>query len=176
MRKAVLYIAMSLDGYIADQNGGVDWLAGQDSAGERDDSYAQFAQTVDTVIMGWRTYHQIVTELSPGRWVYDGMQCYVITHHKEPSTQQIAFVSTDPCSLIQSLKHDAGKNIWICGGAMLAQQLMQKNLIDIYHISVIPTILGAGTRLFASMEQEMPLRLLQVKDSNGIVEVVYQKR
>ena len=63
MRKIVLFIAMSLDGYIADTDGGVDWLAGQeDDAAESDDSYAEFVNSVDTVIMGWKTYHQIVTE------------------------------------------------------------------------------------------------------------------
>ncbi len=77
MRKIVLFIAMSLDGYIADINGKVDWLAGQDSDVENDDSYADFVKNIDTVIMGWTTYHQIVTELSPGQWVYDNLQSYV---------------------------------------------------------------------------------------------------
>ncbi len=68
MRKIVLFIAMSLDGYIADTDGKVDWLVGQDSDVEGDDSYADFVNNVDTVIMGWTTYHQIVTDLSPGEW------------------------------------------------------------------------------------------------------------
>ena len=72
MRKVILYIAMSLDGYIADQNGNVDWLNEYDSDEdvEGTDSYSLFLDKVDTVIIGYNTYHQIVTELSPEQWVY----------------------------------------------------------------------------------------------------------
>ena len=71
MRKVILYIAMSLDGYIADQNGNVDWLNEYDSDEnvEGTDSYSLFLDKVDTVIIGYNTYHQIVTELSPEQWV-----------------------------------------------------------------------------------------------------------
>ena len=68
MRRIVLYIAMSLDGYLADSAGGVDWLTGQDPAWDGDGGYSDFIRTVDTVIMGRRTYDQITTQLSPGSW------------------------------------------------------------------------------------------------------------
>lgn len=68
MRKIVLYIAMILDGYIADANGGVSWLRGQDPDNESEGSYPEFVRDIDTVVMGWETYHQVITELSP-----DGM-------------------------------------------------------------------------------------------------------
>ena len=70
MRKAILYIAMSLDGYIADARGGVDWLTGDGSEPEHEGSYPAFYNAVDTVIMGHTTYRQITCELSPGHWVY----------------------------------------------------------------------------------------------------------
>lgn len=69
MRKTILYIAVSLDGYIADAAGAVDWLTGHSTAETEFDSYGQFAKTIDTVILGWNTYHQITTELSPGAWI-----------------------------------------------------------------------------------------------------------
>lgn len=84
MRNVVLFIAMSLDGYIADGNGRVDWLMGQDEDAETADSYMDFVKTIDTVIMGWKTYHQVTTELSPGEWVYENLQSYVITHRGLP--------------------------------------------------------------------------------------------
>ena len=75
MKKINLFIAMSLDGYIADEKGGVDWLGGQnndqDIGNDDMDSYSDFITDIDTVIMGWNTYHQIVTELSPNKWIYD---------------------------------------------------------------------------------------------------------
>ena len=176
MRKIVLFIAMSLDGYIADTDGKVDWLVGQDSDVEGDDSYADFVNNVDTVIMGWTTYHQIVTDLSPGEWVYDNLQSYVITHRDCSPKSNVTFVSENPCTLVNSLKQKNGKDIWICGGADIVHQLMQNNLIDKYHISVIPTILGNGIRLFDVIDQKTDLRLITSKNSNGIVELVYQKR
>lgn len=176
MRKTVLFIAISLDGYIADRNGNVDWLVGQDDGAETVDSYAEFEKTIDTVIMGWTTYHQVTTKLSPDHWVYENLHSYVITHRHCPSTDKITFVSTDPCALVSELKGGGGKDIWICGGADIAHQLMRHNLIDTYHISVIPTILGNGTRLFGILEQEIKLRLATVKSSNGITELIYHKK
>lgn len=70
---------MSLDGYIADSKGNVDWLNGQ-SNDDNVDSYSEFAKDIDTVVMGFNTYHQIVTELSPNEWVYSDFKTYVITH------------------------------------------------------------------------------------------------
>lgn len=88
MRKVVLFIAMSLDGYIADEHGNVDWLNGQDMSVENIDTYSVFMRDVDTVIMGWDTYHQIVTELSPTEWIYANLTSYVITHRKLPSKKK----------------------------------------------------------------------------------------
>ncbi len=72
MRNVVLFIAMSLDGFIADSHGNVDWLQGQSDDVETMDTYSVFIKDIDTVVIGWKTYHQIVTELSPEAWVYDG--------------------------------------------------------------------------------------------------------
>ncbi len=176
MRKVVLFIAMSLDGYIADKNGNVGWLTGQDNDVENDDSYAAFEREIDTAIMGRNTYHQIVTELSPEKWVYGNLQSYIITHRKYPSAPNVNFISTDPCTLVNELKSKEGKDIWICGGADIVNQLMQKNIIDKYHISIIPTILGSGIPLFRTIEQEIKLRLIAAKSCNGITELLYEKR
>ena len=70
MKKISLFIAMSLDGYIADSKGSVKWLNGQGTDGDNIDVYSEFVKDIDTVIMGWNTYHQIITELSPDEWVY----------------------------------------------------------------------------------------------------------
>ena len=85
MRKISLFIAMSLDGYIADSKGSVEWLTGQ-SNDDSIDAYSEFVKDIDTVIMGWNTYHQIITKLSPDKWVYDDFTTYVVTHHKEISS------------------------------------------------------------------------------------------
>lgn len=176
MRKAVLFIAMSLDGYIADVNGGVDWLNGQSNDSETADPYAAFAEGIDTVFMGWNTYRQIVTELSPETWIYGDFLTYVFTHRRNSADGEICFTDKNPAELLRELKQKEGKDIWICGGADLAGQLLCADLIDRYDISVIPTLLGKGIRLFGERECEKKLSLVKAQDYNGIVELIYERR
>ena len=100
MRRVVLYLAMSLDGFVADQNGKVDWL----TPFEGEDTYTDFERTVDTIVMGRRTYAQIVTELSPNQWVYPNQTSYVITHEVCLGTEAVRFVDQDPVTLVDTLK------------------------------------------------------------------------
>lgn len=173
MKKVVLYIAMSLDGYIADKEGKVDWLKGQNGNEDMIDTYSDFIKEVDTVVMGWNTYRQIITELSPNQWVYSDLTTYVITHRQLPSTENIKFIQENPCDLVKRLKQEQGKKIWICGGTKIVQALLKEKLIDEYTISVIPTILGAGIRLFGETVKEIELKLLSTFTYNGIVELIY---
>ena len=176
MRKVTLFIAMSLDGYIADKDGGVDWLNGQEEDGENMDTYSEFIKTIDTIIMGWNTYHQVITELSPEEWVSPEQISYVITHREIPSTERIRFTSESPCDLVKRLREEEGNGIWICGGASIVRQLMETDLIDTLHISVIPTLLGDGVRLFGPLEKEQKLRLVKTQSYNGITDLVYEKQ
>ncbi len=176
MRKIVLFIAMSLDGYIADDNGGVDWLKGQSDDDENIDVYSEFVKDIDTVVMGWNTYYQVVTELSPKEWVYKDFTTYVFTHRKKKSSEQMRFTSENPISLLKQLKEKDGKDIWICGGAHIVQQLVNEDMIDKYYISVIPTILGGGIRLFEKTEKEIRLKLYKTQTYNGITDLVYVRK
>ena len=176
MRTIVLFIAMSLDGYIADPAGGVDWLSGQDDSAEDAGPYPAFIRGVDTIIMGYHTWNQITTELSPEEWIYPGQKSYVITHKALPSSETVTFTSEDPCSLVRRLAGEDGKAIWICGGAEIIRQLMKEHMINRYHISVIPTILGNGIRLFSPMEREVKLRLIRAQTWNGITDLIYEPR
>lgn len=176
MRKISLFIAMSLDGYIADADGNVDWLKGQGDGNENIDSYSEFIKDIDTVLMGWNTYHQIVTELAPTEWVYSNLKTYVITHTKQTSSEQICFTNENPIDLLKKLKDKCGKGIWICGGADLVQQIVCEDFIDQYYISVIPIILGSGIRLFDNTKNKIMLKLLKTQTYNGITDLVYTRR
>lgn len=176
MRRVILYIAMSLDGYLADPNGGVDWLTGQDTDLPEEDRYADFEQQIDTVILGWNTYHQIVTELSPERWVYDKLDSYVLTHRACQDRAGITFTDRSLQELVAALRQKPGKDIWLCGGADVIRQAAETDLIDAYRISVIPTILGDGIRLFGKLEHETKLRLVSCSSKNGIAELIYERR
>ena len=176
MKKISLFIAMSLDGYIADSKGGVDWLKGQGSENENIDVYSEFVKNIDTILMGWNTYHQIVTELSPEEWVYSDFTTYVITHNDPISSDKIRFKNMNPVDLVKQLKEENGKDIWICGGANLVQQFVNRDFIDCYYITVIPTLLGSGIRLFENAKHEIKLRLLYTQSYNGMVDLVYGRR
>ena len=195
-RKVILYLAMSLDGFIADKNGGVGWmdLANNGEAFEGDYGYAAFSAEVDTVLMGMTTYRQITQELSPGAWPYVGMECQVFTHGAPPPDANAVFTSEDPaeavrrlkarihftgespCTLAARLKRASGTGIWVCGGAQLARRMMALDLIDVYQLTVMPVILGGGVRLFPPEGPALPLRLTRHTVCNGVVELVYVRR
>ena len=126
--------------------------------------------------MGWNTYHQIVTELSPENWIYNNLTSYIITHRKLPSTKNIQFIQCDPCDVLRKLKQTQGKSIWICGGNNIIQPLVQNELIDEYYISVIPVILGSGIRLFDKIPNMINLKLINTRAYNGIIELIYNVR
>lgn len=176
MKKVVLYIAMSLDGYIADENGQVGWLGGDGSDPENQGSYPEFIKTVDTVVMGYKTYHQVVTELSPDQWVYPDKTSYVLTHRDIKSMEQIIFTDRDIAELVAALKKEAGRDIWICGGASIINQLTNADLIDRYWITVIPTILGQGIRLFEPKGRKIDLELIKTESYNGMTDLIYEQR
>ncbi len=175
MRKLILYIAMSLDGYIADSNGSVDWLVGDGSEPESMGSYHDFYSSIDTVVLGYKTYQQIVTELSPNNWVYADKQSYVITHNSIENTDNIIFTDSDLTKLLADIRKNDGGNIWLCGGASLVTMALQQGLIDEYNITIIPTILGAGTNLFDNISLQK-LKLISTMQYNGIVDLKYTNR
>ncbi|MGL4949466.1 MAG: dihydrofolate reductase family protein [Anaeroplasmataceae bacterium] len=172
MRKVVLYIAVSLDGFIADKNEGVSWIAGDNSDPSNQGSYNDFSNTIDTVILGYKTYNQIITELSVDKWIYDDKKTYVLTSKNITDKHNIYF-KNNLIKLINDLKQDNGKNVWICGGASIVNQLRDYNLIDQYIITVVPTILGEGIKLFENKNYSLNLKLVSTKSYNGFVDLVY---
>ncbi len=176
MRKVIVYIAMSLDGYIATVDDDVSWLGGDGSDADNFGSYPTFIEQIDTVILGRSTYHQIATVLAPNDWPYKGKQSYVLTHKDIADTEEISFTSEALSSLIARIRAKDGKDIWICGGANIINQFHDEGLVDEYHISIIPRILGEGIRLFNKTEHSLELKLKSTMNYNGIVDLVYAKR
>ena len=173
MRDVVLFIAMSLDGFIASPDGGIDWLGGQEDGGSDFGSYERFIAGVSDVVMGYTTYRQLATELLPGAWPYAAQKSYVLTHRNEAAQAGVTFTQEPIEQLLARLKAQSGGEIWLCGGASVAQQAMRLGFIDRYHINVMPTIRGRGIRLFDALEKPIPLKLLSTEHYNGIVDLVY---
>ena len=99
-----------------------------------------------------------------------------MTHSPKASSDKIHFTNEDPALLLKKLRVEGGKGIWICGGANLIQQLVREDMVDCYHITVIPTILGSGIRLFEKTDREIKLKLLKTRSYNGMTDLIYTKR
>lgn len=129
-KKTILYIATSLDGYIAKENGAVDCLLGESNNLNVDNGYDKFYSTIDTVVMGRTTYEQVINELYPNVWVYEGKECYVATTRKCEPDNRVEFISEDITGFIKNLKNQQGKDNWLVSGGQLIDQFIKKDLID----------------------------------------------
>lgn len=175
-RNIILYIAVSLDGYIARKNGAVDWLSGDSGDQNVDSGFDKFYSSIDTVVMGRTTYQQVINELSPGVWVYEGKKCYVSTTRNYESDDRVEYISEDITGFIKNLTSQQGKDIWLVGGGKLLDQFIKQNLIDKYIVTIIPTILGDGIPLFLGENPEIQLKLIETKAVDGMVELTYVRR
>ena len=172
-RKVILYIAMSLDGYIAQPHDDLTFLSIVEQEGE-DYGYHEFTQTVDTVIMGRRTYDKVLSFGIP--FPHADKQTYIITRAAKPSEGNIHFYNGDLPTLIQQLKAQAGKDIFLDGGAEAVFALMQHHLIDEYIISIIPIFVGAGISLFKADRPAENLQLISAKSfEKGLVQLHYKR-
>jgi dihydrofolate reductase len=167
MRKVVLFIASSLDGYIATKSGNVDWLFT-----DQDYGYKDFLASIDTVMMGRRTYEQV---MSFGEYPYKRIKSFVFSRtHEGESDENVTFISENIENFVKGLKNDSGKDIWLVGGSEIIQIFMNHDLIDEFIISVHPIILGKGIPLFRI---SLPMRTLSFQHSRsfntGLVQLTY---
>lgn len=170
-RKVILYIAMSLDGYIAKPDDDISFLSMVEQQGQ-DYGYAAFTAETDTVIWGRRTYDKV---LSFGIEMPHGdKQVFVITRTPRSPKGNIIFYTGNIRQLIEQLKTKQGKHIYIDGGAELVNELLKENLIDEFYISVLPVLLGEGIALFKPGRSETKLKLLAATSfEKGLVQLHY---
>ena len=173
-RKLILYIATSLDGYIARTNGEIDWLEKEGEALNTDCGYAEFYKSIDTVIMGNKTYEQI---MGWGEYPYKGTTGYVYTTNSNLDTEDVSFTQLEPTELMRELKSKPGKDIWLIGGAKLIREFVKSNLIDEYIITVMPVLIGDGIHLFEANDiEDIRLELKESKVFDNVVQYHYVKR
>lgn len=172
MRKIILYIATSLDGYIAKPNDDLSFLSVVDKEGE-DYGYFDFVKSVDTVIEGRKTYDWILTQVN--EYPHADKKSYIITRTAKESVGNTTFYTGNLKELITQLKSEEGKDVFIDGGAQLVNSLLKDNLIDEFIISVIPILVGNGIKLFEDGRPEQRLKLKEVKTfDTGLVQMHYE--
>jgi len=168
----ILYIAMSLDGYIARKDGSVDWLV--DSAAADADS-RQFYGTIDGLLMGRRTYDQGLTF---GEWPYPGKPTYVFTHHPpEQHPEGVQFISGSPEDALALMDRGHVQRIWLVGGTEIALPFLRQPLIEEYVIFLMPLLLGDGIPLLPAGIPEQGVDLISGGTiGDGIVKLEYKRK
>lgn len=172
-RKIICYIATSLDGYIATDDDSLEWLF--ETEGKGDAGYAEFMETIDTVVMGRGTYDWVM-EAENGQFPYQGLDSYVFTSSVADEDPFVKFTDQDISSFVEDLKAKPGKGIWVVGGSKLLHGFVKENLIDEWIISIAPVLIGKGIPLFQELDFEMRLKLKSVKSYGQFAQLHYQRK
>lgn len=169
MRKVVLGVSVSIDGYIARPNGDVDFLFQP-----KDFSMAPFFATIDTAVMGRKTY-EVGLRLG-GTFGY-GIAYYVFSHALPVGPRDgVTITRESPTALIAEIRKHPGKNIWLMGGGELAREFLQADLVDELLLGVVPVLLGQGIPLFPAGYPQRNFALIENKTySKGLIEIKYQR-
>jgi dihydrofolate reductase len=165
-----VFIAASLDGFIARPDGGIDWLARVERPGE-DYGFQKFHDAIDTLIVGRKTYE---TALGFAAWPYGGKRCIVLTHGARQARHGEEFHQGDPGALVARLTAEGCKRAYVDGGAVI-QQFLAAGLITDLTVSIIPILLGEGVRLFGETGRDLPLQLVGSRAfDSGLVQLEYR--
>jgi dihydrofolate reductase len=176
MRKISLFIATSLDGYIAKPDDDLSFLKLVEKEGE-DYGYAEFTDTIDTLIIGRKTYDYVLKEIGSSHYDNGQRDVYVITRTQRPNVGRTTFYTGNVTELVERLKSESGKNIYCDGGAEIINELLKHDLIDEIIISVIPILLGKGTRLFKDGRPEQTLEFVRAKTfDTGLAQLHYKRK
>ena len=172
MRKVTFGVASSLDNYIARKDGTIDWiLPGEEAASVM----ADFWKTVDTVVIGRKTYEPVLKSGAPFPAI-PGVKNYVLSRTlKEVSDKNVEIIREDAAEFVRKLKTEESEGVIAMTGGLLAKPLFEANLIDEVRVNIHPVLLGSGIPLFHEMSHQIDLELITCKTfKNGCVLVTYQ--
>lgn len=171
--KIILNLAISLDGFIADKDGGYAWIQPSGDSSLNTDtiwSHERFLQNVSCVVMGRRCYDQGFHN------EYSGKQIYVVTSKDDRDEENVHFIGEDVCRKILEIREKADGDIYLFGGGISIDPLLKAGLIDEYIIGIIPIILGDGIPLFLQNNPTIPLNLTGHYVEDGVVVLRYIPR
>jgi dihydrofolate reductase len=170
-RKLLLYIAASLDGYIATEDDSLEWLFNVE--GEGDNGYSEFLSTVDTILLGRRTYDWVMN-MEKGNFPYKNQKCYVFSNSMQGKDENVEFVKEDVVDFTNKLKATEGGDIWIVGGSKLLGAFIKAKLVDEMIINIAPVLIGRGIPLFSQMDIELKYELKGIRRFNQFAELHYE--
>lgn len=173
MNKTVLYIAISLDGFVAGPNDDISWLFPYNDV---DYEFNEFFSGIGAIIQGKRAYE---IEQKNGWETPTPVPTFVLSHNlpeRNPQRGSFIFTNDDISEVLKQAKQLTGKNVWIEGGANVAQQFLERDLIDEIVLSIVPVILGDGIRLFGETHKTIEFALREVRQfDKGLVQLTYTR-
>jgi dihydrofolate reductase len=169
MRKIILAVGISLDGYIARPDGSVDFLFMPKGY-----SMGPFFKTIDTALMGRKTY-EVALRMSGGKYPSYGLRTYVFSHSLAPGERDgVIFTNDSARKIVESLRTRKGKHIFHMGGGELARDFLKEDLIDEVHLGLVPVLLGEGIPLFPPGFRQRDFVLIENKTyAQGLVALKY---
>ena len=172
MRKIILGLGISLDGYIARPNGAVDFLFMP-----KDYSMADFFASIDAAIMGRNTYDAALKMGGGGGFSGSKTEYYVFSRSLPPGKRDgLTFVSQAPAAFVEEMRKQPGKHIWLMGGGELARDFLKADLVDELYLGVVPVLLGEGIPLFPSGFPQRNFSLIENKTySRGLIALQYER-
>lgn len=178
MKKVILNLAVTLDGFIEGPNGEIDWCIMDD-----DMNFSTFIESIDTMFYGrvsydaWGNFQPDESTSSVEKQLWSGIHSktkFVFSRQSRQDEKAI-FISADIADKVAEIKKQGGKDIWLYGGANLIKTFIDLRLIDIYKISVHPIVLGSGKPLFEDLKERIGLKLIETNlFRSGVVELVYE--
>lgn len=181
MRKIILNLAVTLDGFIEGPNGEIDWCHVDEDSGTAS-FFDEFLADIDTIFYGrvsydlWGQYQPSGDTPLPEKKIWEVVHSkkkYVFSRHPK-ADNKATYISTDLESKVSAIKQEPGKNIWLYGGANLITEFINAGLVDTYLLAVYPVILGAGKPLFTNIKRRVGLTLESVETSrSGVMLVRY---
>ena len=169
MRKVILGLAVSLDGFIEGPNGEYDWCFTDQDYGMSD-----FFKRIDATFVGRRTYEMSLGMEDQGGGGFPKLKEYIFSNTLDTVKEGAVLIKGDIETQVNKIKNENGKDIWLFGGADLTSSLMNLRLVDEISLSVHPVLLGSGKPLFSNIVKRIPLELIDTKKySSGLVTLTY---
>lgn len=178
MKKVILDLAITLDGFIEGLNGEIDWCIMDD-----DMNFDGFLSSIDTIFYGrvsydaWGNYQpdENATQEEKKLWEAVHSKNKFVFSNQKRDEKNATFINSDMATKVSEIKNQGGKDIWLYGGASLIKTFIQLNLIDVYRISVHPIVLGSGKPLFEDLKQRLHLKLTKTNVfKSGVVQLIYK--
>ncbi|WP_019243415.1 MULTISPECIES: dihydrofolate reductase family protein [Bacillus] len=171
-RNIILYIGTSIDGYIANDDGTLEWLESTEVEG--DSGYNSLLERIDTVVMGKGTYD--VIHGFDMDYPYSDYKNYVFSNSVSGSDEYASFINEEVKTFIENIKQKPGKDIWLVGGGNLAREFFKENLIDEIQLAIAPIILGKGISLYTGDDITQKYTLTKVEKLGQLAMLHYIKK